>query len=287
MTIRERAVTFDCEGETLLGILSEPDAECRLGLLVIVGGPQYRVGSHRQFLLLARRLAEDGIPVMRFDYRGMGDSGGAMRSFEDVIPDIGTAIDAFMRNHHGLDRVVLWGLCDAASAALLYWRETQDPRVAGMVLLNPWVRSEATLAVTHVKHYYGKRLLERDFWAKLAKGRVDAAESLRSFASTVAAAVRGRNGIGMEAELGFQDRMAQAMGSFSGPILLVLSGRDLTAKEFLEYAKTNSRWRGVMQAANVERNDLPDADHTFSTAQFRRDVEAITLRWIKRRFVTG
>jgi exosortase A-associated hydrolase 1 len=224
---------------------------------------------------------------MRFDYRGMGDSGGAMRSFEDVIPDIGAAIDAFRTNRHGLEHVVLWGLCDAASAALLYWRETQDPRVAGMVLLNPWVRSEETLAVTHVKHYYGKRLLERDFWAKLAKGRVDAAESLRSFASTVATAVRGRNGIGMEAELGFQDRMAQAMGSFSGPILLVLSGRDLTSKEFLEYAKTNSRWRGLMQAANVERNDLPDADHTFSTAKFRGDVEAITLGWIKRRFVTG
>jgi len=61
---------------------SDDDRRAACGVLIVVGGPQYRVGSHRQFLLLSRRLAAEGHPVMRFDYRGMGDASGAMRGFE-------------------------------------------------------------------------------------------------------------------------------------------------------------------------------------------------------------
>jgi len=48
------------------------------------------VGSHRQFVQLARRLAKQGYPTLRFDYRGMGDSEGVYRSFENVGPDLQT-----------------------------------------------------------------------------------------------------------------------------------------------------------------------------------------------------
>ncbi|MFB1029241.1 MAG: hydrolase 1, exosortase A system-associated, partial [Thauera sp.] len=78
--MREIAQIFPCEGEELIGILALPEtAVTRLGVLVVVGGPQYRVGSHRQFVLLARALAKSGVPCMRFDYRGMGDATGEMR----------------------------------------------------------------------------------------------------------------------------------------------------------------------------------------------------------------
>src|SRR5690349_14351227 len=89
----ERAVFFQCQGEQLVGILSGAEQPATRGVLILVGGPQYRAGSHRQFTLLARHLAEHGVPSLRFDYRGMGDSGGEVRSFEDVSPDIRCAID--------------------------------------------------------------------------------------------------------------------------------------------------------------------------------------------------
>ncbi|MEO6566032.1 MAG: alpha/beta fold hydrolase, partial [Casimicrobiaceae bacterium] len=81
--------------------------------MIVVGGPQYRVGSHRQFALLARALARVGIPALRFDYRGMGDSEGDRRSFDEIDADIAAAIDTLCREAH-LARVVLWGLCDGA-----------------------------------------------------------------------------------------------------------------------------------------------------------------------------
>ena len=86
--MKERCLSFECGGETLLGILHEPRIHKETGVLVIVGGPQYRVGSHRQFVLMARALANVGYAVLRFDYRGMGDSTGCPRGFEAVDKSI-------------------------------------------------------------------------------------------------------------------------------------------------------------------------------------------------------
>ncbi|MDQ2695687.1 MAG: hydrolase 1, exosortase A system-associated, partial [Pseudomonadota bacterium] len=111
----ETAFVFACRGDELPGILHHGAAGAARGLLLVVGGPQYRVGSHRQFVLLARDLAAAGIPVLRFDYRGMGDAGGDFAGFEGVDDDIAAALDAFFARCPGLREVVLWGLCDAAS----------------------------------------------------------------------------------------------------------------------------------------------------------------------------
>jgi hypothetical protein len=78
--------------------------------------------------------------------------------------------------------------------------------------------------------------------------------------------------------------MALTLRKFPGPMLLVLSGNDLTAKEFLEYAKSNPRWQGLIDRSNVKRCDLPDPDHTFSTAAWRGDVQLLTLNWLRRSF---
>ena len=164
MSYTEQALVIHCHGDSLAGIASVPDAPRDSAVIIVVGGPQYRAGSHRQFVLLARSLAEAGYPALRFDARGMGDSTGDARDFESITDDIGCALAAFHQALPAVRRFVLWGLCDGASAALLYVERTQDPRVAGLCLANPWVRSEASLARTQVKHYYTQRVLQRDFW---------------------------------------------------------------------------------------------------------------------------
>ena len=118
---------------------------------------------------------------MRFDYRGIGDSEGERRTFEDIDPDIRAAIDAFVHQVPSIERIVLWGLCDGASAACLY--APIDPRISGLVLANPWVHTEATQAETYLRHYYVRRLVEPAFWRKLFSGRFSFAESARSFQS--------------------------------------------------------------------------------------------------------
>ena len=82
----ELPVVFECAGERLLGVVSMPNQPIDTGVLMLVGGRQYRAGSHRQFVLLSRRLASADFCCLRFDFRGMGDSTGEPQSFEAMMP---------------------------------------------------------------------------------------------------------------------------------------------------------------------------------------------------------
>ncbi len=278
MNYCEQPLVFPVADEQTLGIAALPELPRDCAVLIPVGGPQYRVGSHRQFLLLSRRLAAEGYPVFRFDYRGMGDGDGTIRSFENVSEDIGAAIDAFQKVCPGIRNVVLWGLCDAASAILLYMQTMRDARVDGLVLLNPWMRSEVSLAQTHIKHYYGKRLLQSEFWLKLFSGKLRLLDSAREFLGNARKARRSPEKA--DRALSFQSRMAEGLRQFGGRVLLILSGDDYTAREFIEYSSGDAAWSGLVDAGNVRRIDIPDADHTFSTKELRARVEEETLRWL-------
>ena len=267
-----------CQGEPLLAIVSQPDVPGTLGMVIVVGGPQYRVGSHRQFVLLARFLAQAGVPVLRFDCRGMGDSPGKSRSFEALDGDIGCAVDNLQKVCPTVQRVVLWGLCDGASAALLYSGQANDGRLAGLCLLNPWVRSEGTLARTRIKHYYAGRLMQADFWRKLWRGKYAWRQSARGVWHALQSWHQDPQPAG--SEMPFQQRMALALRQFRGQVMLVLSDCDYTAKEFLECALTEPDWRGLLQRPGLTRVDVAQADHTFSRALWRCTVEQAVLDWM-------
>jgi exosortase A-associated hydrolase 1/exosortase A-associated hydrolase 2 len=279
LTAQEHAIAIAGPASDMLGIVSLPSAEepvARIGVVIVVGGAQYRVGSHRQFVLLARHLTEAGHPVLRFDLPGMGDSAGQAIGFEDTAPHIQAAIGALQRACPGVERVVLWGLCDGASASLLYTQATADPRVAGLALLNPWVRSEAGLARAQVKHYYRQRLLEPAFWRKLLAGGVGW-QALRSFGSRLRAMHRPAPASASS----FQQRMAQGWHAFPGPILLLLSERDLTAKEFTEHANSSEAWQGWARKPVLEQHTLPGADHTCATPSSSALVERCVLEFLR------
>ena len=65
--VTEEVLNFECAGEQLWGVLHRPEQPKTRAVLVVVGGPQTRVGSHRQFVLLARALADNGFACLRFE----------------------------------------------------------------------------------------------------------------------------------------------------------------------------------------------------------------------------
>ena len=284
MNCTESAVQFSCGADTLLGIVSAPCgtvAALPIGVVLVVGGPQYRAGSHRQFVSLARDLAGAGIHVLRFDVRGMGDSSGTQRNFESIDQDIKAAVDCLTTHVATVQRVVLWGLCDGASAALLYVKSSGDERVAALCLLNPWVRSEATLALTHVKHYYAQRLLQKAFWLKLLSGAVGR-QALVGLRDTIKAAFFAPAKAARSADdsSDYRVAMAQAWRGFNRPILLILSGNDLTAKEFLAFSAASPAWQHALCLTTVTRHDLPKADHTLSNHSELVAANRITKNWV-------
>ncbi|MGE5525108.1 MAG: hydrolase 1, exosortase A system-associated [Rhodospirillaceae bacterium] len=283
MKVVQQAIVVPCGRELLVAVLTRPSQAISRGVLIVVGGPQYRAGSHRQFKLLADYLAERRIPVMRFDYRGMGDSTGEARSFEDVAPDLRAAVDVFFENVGELREVIVWGLCDAASAALLYCND--DRRITGLVLLNPWIRTAGSEANVYLKHYYAQRLFTGALWRKVIHGEFDARASLNALVTNVREATRNRaggNGSGQAPEQhALPERMADGFARFKGRVLLILSGNDLTAKEFSEVTAKSTQWGSILDAPRVTRRSIAGATHTFSRREWRDQVAAWTDEWLR------
>ncbi|ASF45363.1 hydrolase 1, exosortase A system-associated [Methylovulum psychrotolerans] len=290
MTIKTQEIPLliDCEGVAQIGIFHRPEQARNIGIVVVVaGGPQYRVGCARQIILWSRRLASDGYPVLRFDYRGFGDSAGEFVGFEGVNADIASAVDKLMALMPDLTSVVLWGECNAASAMMMYaWR---DKRVSGLVMQNPWVRNEATQARMYIKHYYLMRIMQKSFWLKLLNLQFNPLVSMTSLvdlwrnAKLFEAVQESRVRQEFESLPSYQEKMCEGLAKFPGPVLLLMSGYSLIGKEFDELVSLSARWRAVLAAKALTRIDMPDADHTFSRSQDREKLVNHALTWLNQR----
>jgi exosortase A-associated hydrolase 1 len=265
-----------------------PQVTGTLGVVVVVGGPQYRVGSHRQFVLLARALARAGYPVLRFDYRGMGDSEGELKGFEHAASDMRCAIDALLARVPQLREVVLWGLCDGASAACFY--AAGDARVRALALLNPWVRGQQTLARSLLFNYYVARLFNREAWRELLGQRAKLSNAFKSVLSTARQAMAGSEAPQPPAtaaaaptspSVPLLPRVAAGLDKFQGAILLVIAGADVTGAEFVQGIAQHRGLRRRLARPNVTRKVLEAADHTFSTRAWRDQVAHWTGEWLE------
>jgi pimeloyl-ACP methyl ester carboxylesterase len=135
----ERAHRFGKEGY-LVGIVTEPGFEVRKegmpSILFLTAGRVHRVGPHRLYVDVARKLACLGFISFRFDLGGVGDSESSKGngSLEDrAVSEIQEAMN-FLSTHKGVNEFVLMGLCSGADDA--YRAAIVDPRVVGAVLLD-------------------------------------------------------------------------------------------------------------------------------------------------------
>lgn len=273
--IAESVLMVGEPGAELVGVLARPADAAQtkpVAVVIVVGGPQTRVGSHRQFTIMARALAAAGHACLRFDYTGMGDSPGPKPDFEKAGPDIGRACDALLAQVPGCERIALWGLCDGATAAIFYAQK--DPRIAAVIAANPWARSEATRAQAIVTEHYGSRLRSAEFWKKLLTGKVNVLAAGSEAVGNLLRARRSKAGAGgEEASESLPDRLLRALVSPASPVRLQLSGKDLTAAEFEIAMKASGAIEQVLAGALR----LDDADHTFSDSQAWQAVICDTL----------
>jgi len=275
----EVPLVFEIEGESAVGVLHEAAHPGTLGVVIVTGGPQYRAGSHRQFVRLSRDIAAAGCDVLRFDYRGMGDSEGERRSFESISVDLRCAIDELIRRRSRIQRIALLGLCDGATAALMY--APSDTRVQGLLLFNPWARSEAGYSRMTMLQYYLGRVMSGDFWKKMFRGQV----SVRASAIETVSSMRGVEA--RQSAGDYLDTMDVSARSFHGEMIVILSEKDLTANEFSNWITSNRRRRRRFRAPNVQRTVIRGANHTLSSPLWMRtatDLVVVACRaWARER----
>jgi exosortase A-associated hydrolase 1 len=272
------SLTIDTDDNTLSAIYHPGDAAAKFAVLIIVGGPQYRVGSHRHFVALARQLAGNGIPTLRFDAAGMGDSDGKNGDFERLDGNIHAAIDLLMAQSTSLQGVVLWGLCDGASAALLY--APTDRRVDAVVMVNPWLENDQAQAHSQLWGYYLKRLCSLGLWKKLLTGNVNLSRGVGELGSTMSAVVQTSDAVTRPVD-SYQQRMLSAMQRLDCPMLLLLSGEDLTAAEFERQFYNHTPWQRAQRGKQILVQRHAQADHTFSTRAWKHWAATVSADFVR------
>lgn len=201
---------------------------------------------HRCYRILAERIAAAGIPTLRFDYHGTGDSAGS-----DHDPDrlaawtasISIAIEELRRRAEIKD-VTLFGVRLGATLATLAGTERQD--LAGLVLWSPYLTGRAFLREMRMMQSAGAEQAfasaEDDSASAASKRTDESAPTMKGSAANGASKPPVRSSADEEA-IGFL----------------------LSAPTVAELSKVDLRARKIAPAPRVlllGRDDLPE-DHRY------------------------
>lgn len=132
----------DSDGHRLFGMVTTPTVQSSdLGVVFCHATGDEQQKSYRAIVGFARALSEAGIPSLRFDCYGFGDSEGDVvdSNIESQISNATTAID-LIQQQTGARQVVLAGVRLGATIAVLAARN--QPAVTGLVAIAPIVSGE-------------------------------------------------------------------------------------------------------------------------------------------------
>ncbi|WP_430455336.1 hydrolase 1, exosortase A system-associated [Rheinheimera sp.] len=284
-------VPLNFGGQQSLGIYQPAASEFLV--LMVNGGAQTRAGSHRMQQQLALHWQQAGFASLRFDFPGFGDADGEPGTFVDHAAYL-TELPPQLARYFGKVRpIVLFGLCDGATAALLAspWLQPQ-----ALILLNPWCRTAENHARTMLKFYYLRRIVSAEFWRKLLSGQWQASKSMASILRLIRpAAAKGNSGemhapttqqpaaaaTNLLSVLTTDTAIPQALRHWQQikvPVQLLLSGADLTAAECRQLLQQPA-YRQLWQRAGVI--DIPAANHTLTDANHLEQLMAASEQFLQ------
>ena len=253
-----RMIGFDCEGARLAATLDEgPNTT---GLLIVSGGNEIRSGAHAGQAVMAAHFAALGYPVFRYDRRGIGESEGDNRGFENSAADIAAAVSTFRIEAPNMQRLVAFGNCDAATALAL---SHDGVAIDALILANPWVienasSEEASTPPTSaaVRARYWNRLKNPRSLIDLFTGKIN----LRKLAGGLVKAAQA------DKPTGLAERLAQSLANSTMPAAILIADRDTTALAFMS-AWTSNAFDDVRARQNMDLHKCPTASHSFADAQ--------------------
>lgn len=275
--MHELSVSFG-PAKHLSGTLALPDELGRrsVGFIMLNAGVIHRIGPHRFNVRLARALADQGWPSLRFDLAGQGDSDNApqVQPFDrQIIADLRAAMDHLGRTA-GVDRFVIAGICSGAHRGLAVAQE--DERVIGLWMLDGHAYPTARTSLQ-------RRLL---LW------RRDPLGSLRGWLGwpgrRLAAMLARRDDDADDApqEIDFgrntptRDAFAEMLANVDrrgGRVFVHHSGGMLAGYSYAR--QFHDEFGKEPFAARVRSEFWPDVDHTLSTLAAQRRVIAAIADW--------
>lgn len=305
---REVVVFRNREGLSLFGILHRPVdvPERDMGVIFLSPGVKSRVAPHRLYLKMTARLLQQGYPVLRFDFFGLGDSEGELPEKELVdlyatvqdgryIDDTLCAMD-WMEQRLGLKQFVLAGLCGGALTGL--FAAAKDSRARGVLGLGLPVALDGRTAdaskfmtqgqLDSLGETYLRKLFKPGAWMRGLTLKTDFRMLWRSVRTRLLSGqpppkVAGSSEIVSNLNPLFPPAFYRFLEK-GGKLLLVFSGADRLAWEFEEKfaAPCGDRLQGLGEGYEV--HTIPNANHILSDPQWRSEMQALSDAWLARHF---
>jgi uncharacterized protein len=291
----------------LFGVLDSPVGRTGdLGVLLLSPGVKMRVGPHRLYLRLNEMFQRLQLPVLRFDFYGLGDSEGSLTEqlMRDVynhievgrfVGDTLSAMD-WMEQHHGIRRFILCGLCGGAVTGLL--AGSRDRRVVGLLSLGitPVLASRAADPGMYMTVGQLERL-QRGYLAKLSNPRswlrlLSFKSDYRLILKALTVRFRAKPAAGPPAA-GEDDNASPLfppafmnMLSSRRPMLLIFGGSDRLAWEFEEKFVARHREALSKLPALYDVHVVPQANHVLSQPEWQEETIDVSMSWLLKRFAT-
>ncbi len=141
--VQTRRVTFENEGEILVGTLYTPAGrpiEERLPGVVVTGA--WTSIKEQMSGRYAREMAERGFAALAFDFRGWGQSGGRVRFKEEPSAKTADILAAafFMTTLPEVDSARIFGLAICASAGYMAAAASVSSTIVSVGLVAPWLQ---------------------------------------------------------------------------------------------------------------------------------------------------
>lgn len=266
--MEERCIEFENEGIKLFGMLHLPEGRSSKPCIVILHGyTGDKVGEHFIFVRAARELAQSGMAVFRFDFRGSGESEGEFKHVS-VETEISDALEA-IRVVRALPEI------DAGRIALL--GHDLGGCVAACIAAECEAASVALWAATAFADYLVERDGEtyKDPYIWLSDEYRDAVE--KKGGVDIGGFTRGK---AFFESIRFYDPLS-AVSEYDGPLLL-LHGSEDQAVSLINSQLLNESAKGQKLLVVVD-----GADHNFNSAHWEGQVIGATVRWFAETLKTG
>lgn len=277
--ISETAFEFECDGQMLAGVLATPLASdpsaAPITAVLLNAGAVRRIGPNRMWVETARRWAALGVPTLRLDAIGLGDSDGDERRYhrasefyrDDHLVPLIKALDEL--EGRGLPgRFLLAGLCSSA-----YWSlgaALADDRVRALILVNLWsfVWSEELAAARDARR--ARALLRSGAWRDVARIAMEEGRIPRMMRTKVRQLSRnGPRGSDVLERIAVEtDAILSRLRDADVQTLLLLSGDEMLAEDL----EADGRFDQLRRWPNLWYERIPIDDHIFRPVWAQRHV---------------
>lgn len=259
--------------------LAPEGVRSRRAVLLSNAGVISRVGPHRVNVTLARALARMGLPSVRFDTSGLGDSRRPSQPKPTALQFVADtrAVMDDAEQRLGINEFTMVGLCSGADIG--YLTALEDDRLKAIVMFDPYLyptwKTQCIRFATRVREFGFASAVMRVARAtiKALSLRLPRARGVDTVAPKL---VYGRSVVPTLQEFA---RRVESLLDRGIAMLFVYSGGEPDGYNYRGQLGDNFRGHNIMH--RIDYAYLPEVDHMFTTRDAQTRFVELIVGWVK------